>query len=114
MYQIYCIRNQNMHALSPGGDLSSNPYDNSGVIGILDLCLITTVIKKITCLFRLFQQPSHSYAMTVFLKKLKFCWEIEAVVTKLLDLFLRYEDITKRITILYYHYIYMFFVYIRK
>ena len=60
MYQIYCIRNQSMHALSSGGDLSPNPYDNSGVIGILDLCLITTVIKKITCLFRLFQQPFHN------------------------------------------------------
>ena len=56
------------------------PYDNSGVIAISDFCIIG-IIDKIKSV--LFQQPPYRYAMTVFFKeKAKFCWEIQAVVTK--------------------------------
>ena len=62
------------------------PYDNSGVIGISDFCVIG-IIDRIKSV--LFQEPSHSYAMTVFFKeKAKFCWEVQAVVTKNLGPFI--------------------------
>ena len=61
------------------------PYDNSGVVGISDFCVLG-IIKRRNVLF---QQPSYSYAMTVFFKeKAKFCWEIQAVVTKNLGPFI--------------------------
>ena len=84
------------------------PYDNFGVIGIPDFCLIAIVIKKITGF--LFQR---SYVMTVFFKEVKkFCWEIQAVVTKNLGPFLEVCSHKKEL-----HYyittVYMFFIYIR-
>ena len=62
------------------------PYDNSGVIGISDFCLIG-IIQKMTRF--LFQRPSRSYVITLFFKEMiRCCWEIHAVVTKNLGPFL--------------------------
>ena len=62
-------------------------YDNAGVVGISDFSFVAIVIKKIKS--ALFRQPSCSYVMTVFFKEMKkFCWEIQAVVTKNLGPFL--------------------------
>ena len=59
------------------------PYDNSGVVGISDFCVIA-IINKIRSVL-----SSHNYAMTVFFQeKAKFCWEIQAVVTKNLGPFI--------------------------
>ena len=63
------------------------PYDNSGVIKISDFSFVAIVIKKIKS--ALFRQPSCSYVLTVFFKEMmKFCWELQAVVTKNLGPFL--------------------------
>ena len=63
------------------------PYDNSGVVGISDFSSVAIVIKKKKS--ALLRQPSCSYVMTVFFKEMmKFCWEIQAVVTKNLGPFL--------------------------
>ena len=62
------------------------PYDNSGVVRISDFCLIGIIRNLINSLI---EWPSHSYIMTVFFKEMeKFCWEIQAVVTKNLGPFL--------------------------
>ena len=63
------------------------PYDNSGVVRIHNISFVAIVIEKIKS--ALSQQPSLSYVMTVFFKEMeKFCWEIQAVVTKNLGPFL--------------------------
>ena len=55
------------------------PYDNYGVIEILDFSRFG-ITKRIMALF---QHQLCKYAMTVFFeKKETFCWEIQAVVTK--------------------------------
>ena len=79
------------------------PYDNSGVVRTSDFSFVAIVIKKIKS--ALFRQPSHSYVMTVFFKEMiKFCWEIQAVVTKNLGPFLEVcSNYKKRITIPYCH-----------
>ena len=59
------------------------PFDNFGVVKIPDFCHIG-IVQKIKD-----RLSPHSYAMTVFFKKVeKFCWEILAVVTKNLPPFL--------------------------
>ena len=84
-------------------DQMFRPYDNSGVLQISDFSFVGIVIKEIKS--ALFQQPSRSYVMTVFFKEMeKFCWEIQAVVTKNLGPFLEvWSHHKKRITILCYH-----------
>ena len=77
-------------------DQMFRPYDNSGVVhvGISDFSCIAVVKTKESSLF---QQLCHSYVMTVFLKEtMKFCWMIQAVVTKNLGPFLEVCRITKR------------------
>ena len=88
--------------LSNEYDQVFRPYDKYGVIGISDFCLIA-IVKKIKDV--LFRQSRHSYVMTVFFKeKRKFCWEIQAVVTKNLGPFLEVcRHYEKRTTTLYYH-----------
>ena len=72
--------------LSTEYDQVFRPYDNSGVIEISDFCVLGIVNGNTNTFSR---QPSHSYAMTVFFKeKVKFCWEIQAVVTKNLGPFI--------------------------
>ena len=67
------------------------PYDNFGVVKIPDFCLIGIVIKKIRGFL-----SRQSYVMTVFFKEVKkFCWEIQAVVTKNLGPFLEVSAIMK-------------------
>ena len=62
------------------------PYNNSGVIRISDFYLIGIIQNLINSPI---EWPSHSYIMTVFFKEMeKFCWEIQAVVTKNLGPFL--------------------------
>ena len=87
------------------------PYDNSGVVRISDFSFIAIVIKKIKS--ALFRQPSCSYVLTVFFKEMmKFCWEIQAVVTKNLGPFLEVCRHNKRITtILYYNCIHVICLY---
>ena len=84
-------------------DQGFRPYDNSGVVEISDFSFIAIVIKKIKS--ALFRQPSQSYIMTVFFKEvMKFCWELQAVVTKNLGPFLEVcRHNKKRTTILYYN-----------
>ena len=79
------------------------PYDNSGVVGISDSSFVAIVIKERNSV--LFRQPSCSYVMTVFFNEMtKFCWEIQAVITKNLGPFLEVcKHNKKRITILYYN-----------
>ena len=61
-------------------DQMFRPDENSCVIRIHDFCLICIVIKKIKGLL---SQIQCTYAMTVFFKEVKkFCWEIQAVVTR--------------------------------
>ena len=63
------------------------PYDNYGVVRMSDFSVIGIVIRIIKGV--LFRQPSRSYVMTVFYKEIiKYCWEIQAVVTKNLGPFL--------------------------
>ena len=62
------------------------PYNNSGVVKTSDFCLISIIQNLINSPI---EWPSHSYIMTVFFKEMeKFCWEIQAVVTKNLGPFL--------------------------
>ena len=73
--------------LATKSDQVFRPYDNSGVVEISDSCFVAIVIKKIKSV--LFQHPSRSYVITVFFKEImKFCCEIQAVVTKNLGPFL--------------------------
>ena len=94
--------------LATKSDQVFRPYDNSGVVEISDFSLIAIVIKKIKS--ALFRQPSQSYIMTVFFKEvMKFCWELQAVVTKNLGPFFEVcRHNKKRTTILYYNYIHVF------
>ena len=68
------------------------PYDNSGVVRLCDFSPVAVVYLKKK--FRkiksaLFRQPSCSYIVTVFFNQMmKYCWEIQAVVTKNLGPFL--------------------------
>ena len=74
------------------------PYDNFGVVRMSDFCLIGIIQNIINSLIG---QPSHSYIMTVFFKEMeKFCWEIQAVVTKNLGPFLEVCRHYKKDTIL--------------
>ena len=79
-----------------------SPYDNSGVVGISDFCLIA-IIQKIKDV--LFWPTSHYYMMAIFFKeRMEFCWEIQAVVTKNYGPFLEVcRHYRKRTTTLYYH-----------
>ena len=83
------------------------PYDNSGVVRISDFCLIDIIRNLINSLI---EWPSHSYIMTVFFKEMeKFCWEIQAVVTKNLGPFLEVcRHYKNRTSTLYYHCIHVF------
>ena len=86
------------------------PYDNSGVVRMSDFCLIGIIRDLINSLIG---WPSHSYIMTVFFKKMeKFCWEIQAVVTKNLGPFLEVcRHYKKRTKILYYHCVHVLCLY---
>ena len=56
------------------------PHDNSGVVKAFDFCVFGIVkwLKAAFCL-----QPSSSYAMTVFFKRIfKYSWVGQAVITK--------------------------------
>ena len=56
------------------------PHDNSGVVKAFDFC-VYGIVKWLKAAFCL--QPSSSYAMTVFLKRiLNFSWVVQAVITK--------------------------------
>ena len=89
--------------LSTESEQVFRPYNNSGVLGISDFSFVAVVMKGIKS--ALFRQPSCSYVLTVFLKEMmKFCWEIQAVVTKNLGPFLEVcRHYEKRTTTLYYH-----------
>ena len=69
------------------------PYDNSGVVRLHGFSSVAVVylIKKLQKIKSfLFQQPSCSYIVTVFVKQMmKSCWEVQAVVTKNLGPFLK-------------------------
>ena len=89
------------------------PYNNSGVVEISDFCVMGIAKKRKIAVFR---QQSHSYVMTIFFKEMiKFCWEIQAVVTKNLGPFLEVCRHYKKRDIQYYiTTVYMFFVHIRE
>ena len=89
--------------LQTESDQVFRPYDNSGVVRTSNFSFVAIVIKKIKS--ALIRQPSQSYVMTVFFKEMiKFCWEIQAVVTKNLGPFLEVcRHNKKRTTIPYYH-----------
>ena len=64
------------------------PYDNSGVIKALHFSPFAAIKRKLKAFF--YRQPSSSYAMTVFLKRVsKFIWIIQAVITNNLAPFLK-------------------------
>ena len=68
-------------------DQMFKPYDNSGAIKACDFCVFSIVklLKSVFCL-----QPSSTYVMTVFLKRiLKSSWVIQAVITKNLGPFIK-------------------------
>ena len=83
------------------------PYDNSGVVEISDFCVMGIAKKRKIAVFR---QLSHNYVMTIFFKEMiKFCWEIQAVVTKNLGPFLEVcRHYKNRTSTLYYHCIHVF------
>ena len=67
-------------------DQEFKPYDNSGVIKLFHFCVLAGVKRK----HEDSEQPSSSYAMTVFLKRIyKSIWMIQAVITKDLGPFLK-------------------------
>ena len=76
--------------LLPTDTQEFRPYDNSGVVRLCDFSPVAVVKKTSQKKSVLFQQPSYSYVVTVFVKQMmKSCWEIRAVVTKNLGPFLK-------------------------
>ena len=74
-------------------DQKFNPNDNSGVVKVSDFSVFSIVKLKLKALFC--QEPSYSYAMTVFFKHmLKSSWAIQAVVTRNLGPFLKVHNIS--------------------
>ena len=69
-------------------DQEFNPYDKYGVVKASNFSLFGAVKRTLISFFR--NQPSSSYAMTVFLQRTStFSWEIQAVITKDLGPFLK-------------------------
>ena len=87
------------------------PYDNFGVIEILDFSDFGIITRRMRALF---EKELYRYAMTVLLeRKEKFVGKYKQWSQEILDLYLRYVVMMKKELQHHITIVYLFFIYIR-